>query len=656
MWRTPRAKTPPSLTWHPNRVFLGVTLALSALSAGVLYLGSRLATPKALRQLTAEDVAQLYRITIKTEPTAEPPWLTAPSERHAGRDAAPKQSRLRLFAQKPPASPQLQIRSLALAQEAARSVGVLGLLRSGHMNLAAALQSDARLGTEAQAALGDGIGLGAIGPSGSEAQRPPDQAGPDTSRYQPRRDHGITQVAESPVSTFSLDVDTGSYSNVRGYIHRGTLPPSDAVRLEELINYFPYDYPEPSDEHPFAVSTETARCPWNPDHVLLRIGVQAKRESTQAMPPANLVFLVDVSGSMHSADKLPLLQQSLRTLVAGLRAQDRVSIVTYAGYESIALQPTPGSQRGTILTAIDGLSAAGSTAGEAGIRTAYALARRSFLRDGINRVILATDGDFNVGLSDIEQLKSLVAEQRKSGVSLSTLGFGSGNYNDALMEQIADVGNGNYSYIDSLREGQKVLRDQLQGTLQTVAKDVKVQVEFQPARIREYRLLGYENRRLARADFKNDAVDAGEVGAGTSVTALYELSPVGSPSSIEPLRYAPPPPNHLSAKATGRPSHPDELAFVRVRYQAPEGGSSRELQHGVPAAGARAPYSQASADFRFAAAVAGWGQLLRGGSHTGSLRLAQVQDLAQHARGQDPQGYRREFVALLRETRSLMPE
>lgn len=657
-----------SPSWSPNRVFLGALFSLSAISAGVLLLGSQLATPAGLRQLTPEDAAHLYRITVRhDEPQAEPEPSQGSSLRKLG-GPGPQGRVAAKYARR--AAPRLQVRSHASALAALMSVRMGGVLAvaPGQTATLAALSGPINdsTGNAAGDAHGDVMGLGvtnlgeAAKGSGQAEDRP--TAEPDTSRYQHRSDSGISQVAEAPLSTFAMDVDTGSYSNVRGYIQRGVLPPMDAVRVEELINYFPYDYPQPSGDDPFAVTTETARCPWNPEHLLLRIGVQTKSESLKTMPPANLVFLVDVSGSMQSEDKLPLLQDSLRTLVASLRAQDRVSIVTYAGRESIALAPTPGSDRVKILAAIDELSASGSTAGEAGIRTAYDLARRSFVRGGINRVILATDGDFNVGVRDTEQLKSLVAQQRKSGVYLSTLGFGSGNYNDELMEQIADVGNGNYSYIDSLREGRKVLRENLQATLHTVAKDVKVQVEFQPARIREYRLVGYENRMLAREDFKNDAVDAGEIGAGTSVTAIYELWPVGSPSSVDPLRYQRAPKNAAGPKPPVPPTAADpqrndglsdELAFVRVRYQSPAGGASRQLEHAVHAAHAARPFAQASDDFRFAAAVAGFGQVLRGGRHTGAFDLPQVVAIADHARGQDPEGYRREFVALVRETVAL---
>lgn len=651
--RPHRSETDCSPTFHPNRLFLGVTVALSALSAGVLYLGSQLVSPSGLRQLTPDDAERLYRIVVTPEPSPaeSPPWLKNADNdpklsRRIGHRRQPPQLRVQKFFARP-----MQI------SQSAKNAGILGILR--HSAGAAAMTGGGlnALRSDASDATGEGsIGASssaysASGRSASLNAPPPPDPGPDTSRYQPRTDHGINTVAQQPVSTFSMDVDTGSYSNVRGYIDRGTLPPADAVRVEEMINYFPYAYDPPTGAAPFAVSAETARCPWNADHLLLRIGVRTRDEAKQDMPPANLVFLVDVSGSMQTEDKLPLLQESLRTLVANLRPQDRVSLVTYAGHESIALEPTSGSERVKILSAIAGLSAEGSTAGEAGIRTAYALARRTLVKGGVNRVILATDGDFNVGVSDTEQLKSIIAEQRKSGVHLSTLGFGTGNYNEALMEQIADVGNGNYSYIDSIKEGRKVLHDQLQATLHTVAKDVKVQVEFQPTQIREYRLLGYENRMLARQDFKNDAVDAAEIGAGASVTALYELTPFGSPSSVEPLRYQPAP----TADQPGSPpaAHAGELAFVRVRYQPPEGGASRELAQAVPAPPSATPFAGASDDFRFAAAVAGFGQILRGGRHTQTFGLPQVVAIADAARGQDPDGYRRDFVHLARKTAAL---
>ena len=469
----------------------------------------------------------------------------------------------------------------------------------------------------------------------------------NTERYQHLADNPLRIVAEEPVSTFSLDVDTGSYSNVRRMLVAGRRPPEDAVRVEELVNYFPYEYPPASGEHPFGVRTDLAPCPWNADHWLMRVAVRASEVGAKEVPPANLVFLVDVSGSMDEADKLPLLRSSLKLLVEQLRAEDRVSLVVYAGREAVVLEPTPGDQRGAITRAIVNLAAGGSTAGEAGIRLAYRMARQSFLQNGINRVLLATDGDFNVGVTDFEQLKDLVEHERETGVQLSTLGFGTGNYNEQLMEQLADAGNGTYAYIDTLAEGRKVLVDQVRSTLVTVAKDVKVQVEFNPAAVAEYRLIGYENRALAREDFHNDRIDAGDVGAGQSVTALYELTPAGARPSVDPLRYGasetkPAGDSQRTAAATG------EVAFVKVRYKQPSASMSRLVEYPVAKSTLAESLAGAGEDFRFAAAVAGFGQLLRGGKKTGTWSWDDVLTLAQGARGSDEYGYRSEFVSLVR--------
>lgn len=476
-------------------------------------------------------------------------------------------------------------------------------------------------------------------------------AEPYNERYQALSDNPLKQVAQDPVSTFSLDVDTGSYSNVRRMINAGQLPPKDAVRVEELVNYFPYDYPRARGEHPFGVGTELAPCPWNPQHWLLRVSVRADEVGTKDMPPANLVFLVDVSGSMDSPDKLPLLQKSLKLLVDQMRAQDRVSLVVYAGREAVVLEPTPGDQQAKIRNAIDALTAGGSTAGEAGIKLAYRMAKQGYIKGGINRVLLATDGDFNVGVADTEQLKSLIERERASGVSLSTLGFGTGNYNEAMMEQVADIGNGNYSYIDTLQEGRKVLVDQARSTLVTVAKDVKVQVEFNPALVGEYRLIGYENRLLNREDFNNDAVDAGEVGAGATVTALYEITPAGAAQSVDALRYGGE--RKAVAGVVRSYSGSGEVAFVRVRYKQPEGSSSRLLEQPVMQAALKPSFDKASDDLRFATAVAGFGQVLRGGKYTGGFGYDDVITLAKDARGSDEYGYRSEFLGLVRTAKSL---
>lgn len=471
----------------------------------------------------------------------------------------------------------------------------------------------------------------------------------DTERYRHFRDNTIQQVATAPVSTFGLDVDTGSYANVRRFLNAGQLPPKDAVRVEELVNYFPYDYPKSAGEHPFGLATELAPCPWNPGHWLLRIAVRADEIDADAMPPANLVFLVDVSGSMDSPDKLPLLKNALHLLVPQLRREDRVALVVYAGREAVVLEPTPGDQHAKIRNAIDALSASGSTAGEAGIRLAYRMAKQSYIPGGINRVLLATDGDFNVGVADPDQLESLVEHARASGVSLSTLGFGTGNYNEVLMERIANVGNGNYSYIDNLQEGHKVLVDQMRSTLVTVAKDVKVQVEFNPAVVGEYRLIGYENRLLEREDFNNDAADAGEVGAGASVTALYELTPADAPQSIDPLRYA----AREGEDGPGPTTGIGEVAFVRVRYKQPEGSDSRLLELAVSQDALLPSFAAAGSDLRFASAVAGFAQILRGGKHTGAFSFDDVIATAVDARGTDEYGYRSEFLSLVRLAASL---
>ncbi|PLK47387.1 VWA domain-containing protein [Uliginosibacterium sp. TH139] len=461
---------------------------------------------------------------------------------------------------------------------------------------------------------------------------------PDRERYGALTDNPVKRVAEAPVSTFSIDVDTGSYSNVRRMLNAGRLPPADAVRVEELINYFPYDYAQPQDGRPFAVHTELAPAPWNSERVLLRIGIKGMDVAKASLPPANLVFLVDVSGSMNSPDKLPLLKSSLKLLVNELRPQDRISLVTYASGTQVVLPPTAGSDKATLIAAIDGLRAGGSTAGASGIQLAYTAAQQSFIPNGINRILLATDGDFNVGLNDTRQLKSLIEEKRQSGISLSTLGFGTGNYNEAMMEQIADVGDGAYSYIDSLMEGHKVLVNEMTSTLATIARDVKVQIEFNPAVVREYRQIGYENRQLAREDFNNDKVDAGDIGAGHTVTALYELTLVEGKPSVDDLRYAPQPPREGPLA--------NELGHLKLRYKLPAASSSQLIDFALQRSAIK-PLAAASSEFRFATAVAGVGQLMRGGKYTGDWGYAQARALAATNLGQDRFGYRGEFLRLL---------
>ncbi|WP_411381629.1 vWA domain-containing protein [Pseudomonas sp. MPB26] len=453
-------------------------------------------------------------------------------------------------------------------------------------------------------------------------------------------DNPVHRVAETPVSTFSVDVDTGSYANVRRFLNQGSLPPEGAVRLEEMVNYFPYNYALPTDGSTFGVTTEVAATPWNPHTRLLRIGIKASDHAVAELAPANLVFLVDVSGSMDRREGLPLVQSTLKLLVDQLRDQDRVSLVVYAGESRVVLKPTSGRDKVTIRNAIDQLTAGGATAGASGIELAYQMAREGFIDNGINRILLATDGDFNVGISDFESLKQMAARQRKSGVSLTTLGFGVNNYNEHLMEQLADAGDGNYAYIDNLREARKVLVDQLSSTLAIVARDVKLQVEFNPAQVSEYRLLGYENRALKREDFNNDKVDAGEIGAGHTVTALYEIVPKGEKGWLEPLRYA-------TAPTTEDKSA--ELAILRVRYKPAAGGNSQLIERPISNAS-----SKPSDDLRFAAAVAAFAQQLKGdGRYTGNMSLQDTVTLARSARGDDPFGLRNEFVQLVELAQSL---
>ena len=483
-------------------------------------------------------------------------------------------------------------------------------------------------------------------PVGSFAAMPAGESYPQGYRdeqreqYQALADNPIHSVAETPVSTFSADVDTGAYANVRRLLNQGRLPPEGAVRLEEMVNYFPYDYALPSDGSPFGVTTELAASPWNPHTRLLRIGIKASDRAVAQLAPANLVFLVDVSGSMDRREGLPMVKSTLKLLVDQLRDQDRVSLVVYAGESRVVLEPTSGREKAKIRTAIEQLTAGGSTAGASGIELAYQMAQQAFIAKGINRILLATDGDFNVGVSDFDSLKQMAVDKRKTGISLTTLGFGVDNYNEHLMEQLADAGDGNYAYIDNLREARKVLVDQLGSTLTVVAKNVKLQVEFNPAQVSEYRLLGYENRALKREDFSNDKVDAGEIGAGHTVTALYEIVPAGEKGWLEPLRYG------KSEKAVSEKS--GELAMLRVRYQQPEGGKSLLIER--PIANQVVP---ASEDLRFAAAVAAFSQQLKDGRYTGDFNLKDTEALARGARGDDRFGLRNEFVQLVELAQSL---
>lgn len=466
----------------------------------------------------------------------------------------------------------------------------------------------------------------------------------DTAQYDNLADHAIVRVAEAPVSTFSVDVDTGSYSNARRFLRQGQLPPGGAVRVEEMINYFPYQYALPKADSkgqaaPFGVTTEIAPSPWNANNHLLRIGIKASDTPVASLPPANLVFLVDVSGSMNAPERLPLVKVALRKLSSHIRPQDRVSMVIYASGTGVVLEPT--SDQEAIVRAIDKLVPGGSTAGAAGIDLAYQMAQKGFISGGINRILLATDGDFNVGITNFDQLKQRVAEKRKSGIALSTLGFGTHNYNEKLMEQLADAGDGKYSYIDNENEAHKVMVDEISATLATVAKDVKIQLEFNPKLVSEYRQIGYENRALKREDFNNDKVDAGDIGSGHTVTALYEITLADKPGSVEPLRYG-------DKEKFAKPSDAkaSELAWLRLRYKKPDGDTSRLLEFPLHKADIKAA-SNTSEDWRFAAAVAAFGQQLKGGKYLGLFDWPAIRQMAVNARGDDKFGYRREFVELV---------
>ncbi len=527
--------------------------------------------------------------------------------------------------------------------------------------------SRARRANEARQELGKVQLAGAVAPHAPAVNTccvPTYQQPTDTERYQHLADNPVRIAQEHPVSTFSIDVDTGAYANVRRFLNEGRLPPEDAVRVEEMINYFDYQYAPPSSrELPFRVSTELAQAPWNAEALLLRIGIKGFEVAAEERPPANLVFLIDVSGSMQTPEKLPLLKNAFRLLTNQLTARDRVSMVVYAGSSGVVLEPTSGDRKLVIREAIDRLEAGGSTNGADGIERAYALARASFIKDGINRVVLATDGDFNVGVVDFEALVDLAERQRASGVALTTLGFGMGNYNDQLLERLADAGNGNYAYVDNLSEARKVLVSELSATLFTIAKDVKIQVEFNPAEVLEYRLIGYENRILNREDFNNDKVDAGEIGAGHRVTALYEIIPAGSRGGrIDPLRYGGKAAGGGKAMGNdeavgddkGARSPAVELAHLRLRYKLPTSDTSQLLEYPIERS-SLVTADGTSPEFRFAASVAAFGQLLRGGKYLGNFGYDGIEALASGALSEDPEGYRREFVSLVKLARSLGP-
>jgi Ca-activated chloride channel family protein len=469
----------------------------------------------------------------------------------------------------------------------------------------------------------------------------------NTESYARIYDNPFRAAADQPLSTFSIDVDTASYANLRRFLSRGQLPPPDAVRIEELLNYFIYQYEPPTDDAPFAIHEELTSCPWNPDHRLLRVALKGREIPAEQRPAANLVFLLDVSGSMNEPNKLPLIKESLRLLVEKLTEKDRVAIVVYAGASGLALPSTHGHMQDTILAAINSLQAAGSTNGASGIQLAYEVATENLIREGVNRVILCTDGDFNVGVTSEGELTRLIEEKAKSGVFLSVLGFGMGNYKDATLEKLADTGNGTYGYIDTIAEARKLFVEQLMGTLVTIAKDVKIQIEFNPARVASYRLLGYENRLLVAEDFNDDGKDAGEIGSGHVITALYEIVPVGRPAlagNVDPLKYRPLSPVVLEGAS-------DEMLTLKLRYKDPDGAESKLIERAMKDEGA--DFTKSSADTQFAAAVALFGMLLRNSEHAGSGTFDAVLEIAQPVIQDDPHGYRAEFLSLVRQAKQL---
>lgn len=482
-------------------------------------------------------------------------------------------------------------------------------------------------------------------PVEEQLERQEDETSFNTEEYDNIVENNFLAAIKNPLSTFSIDVDEAAYSNVRRYISNGSLPPAGAVRIEEMINYFDYTYPQPFNDDPFEVITEISDCPWNNQHRLVHIGLQGKTIPVDNLPASNIVFLIDVSGSMEDANKLPLVKASLKMLADQLRSIDKVAIVVYAGNAGLVLPSTAGSDKSVIKEAIENLEAGGSTAGGEGIKLAYAIARKNFIENGNNRIILATDGDFNVGASSDDDLVRMIEKERQSGVYLSILGYGMGNYKDTKMQQLADKGNGNHSYIDNINEARKVLVSEFGSTLFTIAKDVKIQIEFNPAKVEAYRLIGYENRMLAAEDFNDDKKDAGELGSGHTVTALYEVIPVGIQSEfikpVDPLKYQS---NKINITYTG-----SELLTIKLRYKKPQEDNSRLITK--PVTDDHISISNASDNFRFAASVASFGMLLRNSAYKQSATFEDVIALAKNATGKDENGYRSEFIKLVESAR-----
>jgi Ca-activated chloride channel family protein len=573
------------------------------------------------------------------QPSAELAKTAAEAKDEAPTPAAPS-STVALEAPPPPASPARLQRS----EEPEMDFAVGASVAKRRANGAGAPLQGAR-GALVQPAP-SGVLQGPVAKQGAEL---------DTESYDATQDTPFVAAKETPLSTFSIDVDTASYSNVRRFLRQGQLPPSGAVRVEELVNYFSYAYPEPTGDVPFSVTTEIAQAPWNPKHKLLLVGLQGKHLAPAQLPPRNLVFLLDVSGSMNEPNKLPLLKRSLSTLVNTLNERDQVALVVYAGASGVVLPPTSGAHQSVIREALDRLEAGGSTNGGEGIELAYSLAQSMARPGSMTRVVLATDGDFNVGVTNQSDLFKLIEQKRKSGVFLSVLGFGMGNYKDSTLELLADKGNGNYAYIDTLAEARKVLVAQAGATLSTLAKDVKLQLEFNPAQVGAYRLIGYENRRLAARDFNDDAKDAGELGAGHSVTALYEIVPPGVPidsGQVDALRY--------QAPAQALAGHGSELCSLKLRYKEPSSERSKLLEQVVQdvrdvrdVQNAEGQLATTTPTFRFAAAVAVFGMTLRESPLRGSASFGLARQLAEGAMGSDSEGYRREFLSLVDTARGL---
>ena len=494
----------------------------------------------------------------------------------------------------------------------------------------------------------------------AEPAEPPSRYRQDfnTATYDKVEENPFLPAATNPLSTFSIDVDTASYSNVRRFINSGSLPPKDAVRVEEMINYFSYDYREPEGDKPFSIDLDATACPWDASHRLLRIGLKGRDVANENRPASNLVFLLDVSGSMTPAERLPLVKQAMRLLVEKLTEKDRVAIVIYAGGSGLALKSTSGNEKEKILRALEDLKAGGSTNGAEGIELAYKVAADNFIKGGVNRVILATDGDFNIGVTNQGDLIRLIEEKAKSGVFLSVLGVGTDNLKDSTMQKLADKGNGNYAYLDSLDEARKVLVQQVNGTLMTIAKDVKIQVEFNPARVASYRLIGYEKRMLRKEDFNNDKVDAGEIGAGHTVTALYEVVPAGAGATdpaasvppVDPLKYQSPNP---SAVAKTEPNGSPEMVTVKLRHKKPDGDTSELTERSFTDNGSK--FENAAPDLKFAAAVAEFGMILRDSQYKGKGSFGAVIEWAQEGKGRDTAGYRAGFIEMARKAQSLKP-